>query len=191
MKNVKLKVLSGLVAASIFIPALSVSAEEVTPSTSPKLGVAREKIQEHKNSDEWQQRKASVTAKKDTIKQNYQTNKTLREEIAGKKTTIENLKNTLKQNTKQLSEEDLSKIKAQLETIKTDSSQLTALKGDIKTDFQTIKDDIKNKNFDDAEAQLDNVISIQNTRTTDLKKLSADLDSLITLLQTTTSTGSI
>lgn len=189
MKNVKLKILSAFVAASILIPVVSASADEASTS-STKLGLVKEqkeKLQEYKNSDGWQQHKTSIISKKDTIKQNYQTNKALREEITNKKITVEDLKNDLKKNKAQINEDDLSKIKAQLEIIKTDTSQLSDLKGDVKKDLQVLKDDLKTKNFDDTETQLDNIISIQNTRTNDLKKLSTDLDSLISLLQTLTS----
>lgn len=194
MKNLKFKVLSTLVAASILVPTLSVSAEEANTKAGIGSGLIRQqkalvnkdKLQNYKNSDEWKQYKASITSKKDTIKQNHETNQALRKEVANKKATIKNLNKDIKQNNKQLSADDLSKIEAQLQVLNADVSQLATLKGSIEKDFQTIKNDVKNKNFQDAEAQFDNIISIQNTRTDGLKKLSAELDTLINLIQTAT-----
>lgn len=191
MKNFKFKILSALILASSLVPTISVSAEEVNTKTLG-TGVIRQELSETNkdklqsiiNSGEWKQYKDSIISEKDTIKKNYESNKALREEIKNKKATIENLRKDIKENNKQLTEEDLSKIKEQLQIVKTDTSNLTDLKGSIRNYSQTIKEDIKNKDFKDVLTQLNNIISSQNSRTEALKKVSADLDTLISIIQT-------
>ncbi|MDS0525144.1 hypothetical protein NNC19_05575 [Clostridium sp. SHJSY1] len=172
MKKLSLKVMTALVAISLIGPTVSTSAVEVGT-----------KIQGYKNSEEWKQNKDEITSKKDTIKKNHETNKALREDIVKKRDAIKNLRKEIKDNNKKLTKEELSKIKEQIGNIKTDKEKLEGLKGVIKKDSEIIKDDLKNKNFADAKIQLDNIISTQNTRTDDLKKLNTDLDTLINIVQ--------
>lgn len=187
MKNLKLKVLASVVAITCLIPAISASAEEANTKATRQLGSGLLKQQQNlETKSEWQQYKPSVTQKKDTIKQNHSTNQALRNEIKEKRTTAKNLTQDIKQNKKKLTSDDLAKIDAELKIINSDVSSLADTKGTIKTAFTTAKDDVKNKNFQDALTQLDNVINIQNTRTDGLKKLSADMDTLINLLQSAT-----
>lgn len=183
MKNLKFKIVSALITASLFVPAISVNAEG-TASGASNLGNRLTKQQKIANRQEWQQYKATITPKKDTIKQNHQTIASLRKEVSAKRATIKTLTKGIKQNKKKLTDDDLSKVKTQLQNIKDETSALSSTKGAVTKDFQTIKTDVKNRNFQDAEAQLDNVISIQNTRMDGLKKLSSDMDTLINLLQT-------
>lgn len=187
MKNLKTKITAALVIAAILVPSLSVSAaEDNSNSKTIGSGIVRqqERLQNLKNTAEWKTYKATITSKKDTIKQNHEINQGLRKEIADKKTTIRNLKKDIKEGKKKLTAEDLSKIEAQLEIIKNDTTELGEMKGTIKNDFQAIKDEVKNKSFQDAEGKFDDIISIQNKRTEGLKKLSRDLDALVSIIQT-------
>lgn len=183
MKNLKFKIVSALITASLFVPAISVNAEGTTSSAN-NLGNGLTKQQKVANRQEWQQYKATITPKKDVLKQNHQTIASLRKEVSEKRATIKTLTKDIKQSNKKLTDDDLSKVKTQLQVIKDETSALASTKGAVAKDFQTVKADIKNRNFQDAEAQLGNVISIQNTRIDGLKKLSADMDTLINLLQT-------
>ncbi|WP_238883494.1 hypothetical protein [Clostridium sp. YIM B02551] len=176
-----------MVAVTCLIPAISASAAETNTNATRQLGSGLIKQQQNlATKSEWQQYKPTITQKKDTIKQNHSTNQSLRNEIKEKRTTAKNLTKDIKQSGKKLTSDDLSKIDAQLKTINSDISSLTDTKGTIKTAFTTAKDDVKNKDFQGATTQLDNVINIQNTRTDGLKKLSADMDTLINLLQSAT-----
>ncbi|MDD7796179.1 hypothetical protein [Clostridium sp. 'White wine YQ'] len=187
MKNLKLKVLASALAITCLIPAISASAEEANTNATRQFGSGLLKQQQNlETKSEWQQYKPTITQKKDTIKQNHSTNQALRNEIKEKRTTAKGLTKDIRQNKKKLSSDDLAKIDAALKTINSDVSSLADTKGTIKTAFTTAKDDIKNKNFQDALTQLDNVINIQNTRTDGLKKLSTDMDTLINLLQSAT-----
>ncbi|MBL4933765.1 hypothetical protein [Clostridium paridis] len=187
MKNLKLKVLASMVAITCLVPAISASAAETSTSATKQFGSGLIKQQQNiETKSEWQQYKPAATQKKDTIKQNHATNQALRNDIKGKRTTAKNLIKDIKQSGKKLTSDDLSKIDAQLQTINSDVSSLAATKDSTKTAFTTVKTDVKNKNFQDALTQLDNVINIQNTRTDGLKKLSADMDTLINILQSAT-----
>jgi hypothetical protein len=187
MKNLKLKILASAVAITCLVPAISASAAETSTSPTKQLGSGLIKQQQNlETKSEWQQYKPAATQKKDTIKQNHATNQALRNDIKGKRTTAKNLIKDIKQSGKKLTSDDLSKIDAQLKTINSDVSSLAETKDSTKTAFATIKTDVKNKNFQDALTQLDNVINIQNTRTDGLKKLSSDMDTLINLLQSAT-----
>lgn len=187
MKNLKFKVISSLIAATLIIPAAAVHAEGTTTDKS-KLGSGLIKQQQHLLTvQERQQFKAAMSQKKDTIKKDHETNQALRKTITDKRSTVKTINKDIIQNHKLLSTEDLSKIQSQLNIIETDVSGLKATEAPFKQVFEQFKSDVQNKNYDAAQAQLDNVISIQNTRTSDLTKLSADLDTLISLLQTASS----
>lgn len=187
MKSLKFKVLSSLIAATLIIPAAAVHAEGTTTDTS-KLGSGLIKEQQHLLTvQERQQFKASASQKRDTIKKDHETNQGLRKAITDKRSTVKTINKDIIQNHKLLNSEDLGKIQSQLNNIQTDVSALEATKSTIKQAYEQFKTDVQNKNFNAAPAQLDNVISIQNTRTSGLTKLSADLDTLISLLQTASS----
>lgn len=187
MKNLKLKVISSLLATALIIPAAAVHAEGTTTDTT-KLGSTLIKQQQHLLTvQERQQFKTAMTQKKDTIKKNHETNQALRKAITDKRTTVKTINKDIMQNHKQLTSEDLGKVQSQLKVVQSDVSTLEATKDTIKQAFAQFKTDVQNKNYDAALAQLDNVISIQNTRTNSLTKLSADLDTLISLLQTASS----
>lgn len=133
------------------------------------------------------QYKAAIASKKDTIKLSNKKDKTLRQTIAQKRKTIKGLTLSIKQSKKQLTSNDLSNLKAQKATINNDITSLKSLNGNIKQDYSTIKTDFKNKDYQAVETQFDNIISIENTRTSDLTNLNSDMDKLISFLQTAAS----
>lgn len=183
MKNLKFKVISSLVALTLIFP-VAIHAEGTSNDTT-KLGSALIKQQERLQTvKERLAFKASMTEKKDTIKKDHETNKTLRKAITEKRANVKAINKDIMQSHKQLTSEDLSKIEAQLQLIQSDKTPLEATKGTIKTAFEQFKTEVKNKNYTAAEPQLDKVVSIQNARTAGLTKLSSDLDTLISLLQT-------
>jgi len=186
MKNVKVKIISGLISASLLIPTMTTLAEETTNNPSNGQITKQQKVENKQNLKQY---KATIAAKKQTIKQNHEIIVSLRKEVSEKRATIKSLINDVKQNKKQLSKDDLSKIKTQVQVIKDQTAALVATKGTIKQAFETIKEDVKNKNYQDAIAQFDKIISIQNTRIDGLKKLNADMDTLISLLKTALGNG--
>lgn len=186
MKNSKLKVASVLVAGSFFIPVVSAHAEGTTSGSNFGAGLIKQQ-QNIEQRQEWNQYKGTVAPKKDTLKQNNQTISSLRKEVSQKKANAKEIIKSIKQSNKQLTSDDLSKIQTELKSINDEINSLTATKNTIKDDFQTVRTDVKSKNFQDAEAKLDNAISIQNTRIETLKKISTDMDTLLSLLQSASS----
>lgn len=172
------KLISAVIAMAIILPSSAVYAK------TPNFGGGLLKQQQNQaNKAALQQYRSDISSKKDTVKQNNETNKNLRQAIAQKKATIKGLIQNIKQSGKQLNSTDLSSIQAELQTIDNDIASLQTLNGSIKQAYTTIKNDIKNKDYKAAESQFDSIIDTQNTRTTDLTNLSADMDKLISELQ--------
>jgi predicted nucleic acid-binding Zn-ribbon protein len=183
MRNVKFKAVSFLVSASLLLP--SVTAHGAALSTSnPATGSGMVKQQLKAASQEWKDYKAAITPKKETIKKNMQTNDALRKSIVEKRAEVKKIIQSIKQSHKQLQPSDLSEIQNQIKVIAGQVSALGSLKGSIAADNLLIRTDIINKNYQDAEVQLDNILSVQNKRTTALTAISSSLDTLIGLLQT-------
>ena len=130
------------------------------------------------------QYKEDILAKKQAVIQNYQKNVALGKEIAEKRVTIKNLVAKIKDSQKQLTADDLSKVKAQAQTINEDVSSLTSTNSAISDDFITVIKDIGTRSFEKIKTDLDNIAAIQNERTKALNKLSADMDTMIKSLQT-------
>jgi len=130
------------------------------------------------------QYKEDILAKKQAVIQNYQKNVALGKEIAEKRVTIKNLVAKIKDSQKQLTADDLSKVKAQAQTINEDVSSLTSTNSAIADDFKTVIKDIGTRSFEKIKTDLDNIAAIQNERTQALNKLSADMDIMMKLFQT-------
>lgn len=189
MKKLKLRAISSLIAAALVFPA-AVHAEGTTTDAS-KLGNGLIKEQQRiQLVQEKQQYKTEFSQKKDTIKKNHETNQGLRKTAADKRAAVKSAITDIKQSKKQLTAEDLTKVQDALNVVQGDVSALEATKSTIKQAFEQFKTDVQSKNFDAAASQLDNVITIQNTRTSALTKLSSDLDSLLNILQTAAANSS-
>lgn len=182
MKSMKMKVISSLVATSLILT-LSVSTVKAEENNSGALSSLLNQQKRIEDRQERQDARKTMEPTKATIKQNHTANIALREEIKQKKAAIKTITKDIKTNHKQLTSDALSKIEAQAKAVKDDVSSLKSLNGTISPISQKIKDNIKNKNYKAAETELDSIISIQNTRTSDLKKLSSDMDSLLSILQ--------
>lgn len=190
MKNVKLKVLSAIMVTTLVLPVVTAKADTVSAPKKFGMGIIKQQ-QNLVARQDWTQQKSTLIPKRDTIKQNAAINKALREEVKSKEQSVKGIYKDIAQNHKELTADDLAKIQAQLAVVDSDVDALSSTKGTIKTANETIKFDLKSKNIQDAEIQLDNVISIQNTRTDGLKKLNADLDNLISILQTAEANATI
>lgn len=189
MKKLKLKVISSLISAALIIP-MAVHAQG-TSATAGKLGDGLIKQQQHLQLvQERQQFKANMLQKKDTIKKNHEAIQGLRKTVTDKRATVKTDINNIKQSKKQLTSDDLSKIEAQRKLIQNDVSAIQATNGTIEQAFTQFKSDVQSKKFDEATSDLDKVISIQNTRISELTKLNADLDSLLNLLQSASANSS-
>lgn len=184
MKNFKLKLVTSLVVAALLIPTIGVYAEG-NESTTSKLGNTivkqQNKLQTYKERREF---KDEINGKKDIIKKNHETNQGIRKAISEKRTTVKEINKEIKEKYKLLTSEELEMVNSQLKLIEADKVQLETAKGKIKEAFEQYRKEVENKNYAQAEIQLDNIIGVQKTRTNNLNKLSTDIDSLISLLQT-------
>ncbi|MDF2879939.1 MAG: hypothetical protein K0R54_496 [Clostridiaceae bacterium] len=190
MKPIKMKIISFFAAATLFIPMASVNAAPLDTNTV-KFGNGL--LNQQKNIEAKKEKtdaKAIIKTKKDTIKQNHETNASLAKEISTKKASIKAMIKDITSNKKQLSSDDLTKAQAQIKVIQDDITALENTKGTIKQDFDKFKQDMKAKSYTTAEADLDSIISIQNTRTKELNKLSGDLDTLINILKNASAASS-
>jgi Flp pilus assembly pilin Flp len=183
MKKIESKVIAAIVSVLILMQAVPVSAETNNPFPGLTNTLTKQQ-QKLENVKQRQQIKAALTAKKDIIKKNHETNSALRKEIAGKRTEVKAIRKDIKDNNRQLTSEDISKIEAQLKVIESQAAELKASKGTIKAEFALVKAAVKNKNLDEAMSHLDKIISIQNTRTDGLKNLNSQMDTLINILKT-------
>ena len=187
MKNMKIKIMSAVLISTLISPAAAVYAEGTT-----KYSDALAKTQQHiEASQQKLQTNSALKSKRDTIKQNHAANQALSKEVSQKKETLKGINKDIRTAHKQLTSDDLGKIDAELTIIKNDAIALESTKGTIDAAYQKAKDAIKAKNYQEAEAQLDNVISIQATRSADLKKLSGDLDVFIGIMQTADNNGTV
>jgi chromosome segregation ATPase len=189
MKALKFKIISALLAGALVIPTVSAHAEG---TTEPKLfGSGFVKQQQHLQTvKERQQYKPEMLEKKDTIKKNHETNKSLFKTISEKRAAVKAISKEIRESQKVLTTEDLDKIEAQLKIVQNSLSALQATKGTIKAAFGQFKTEAANKNYEAALAQLDNIINIQTARTAGLNKLSSDLDNLLELLKTASANAS-
>lgn len=186
MTSIKIKVISSLIATSLILTTLgatTVKAEENNSGALSSLVSGQKRIENKQQRQERQEALKAMKPIKDSIKQNHAKNLALRKEITQKRTEIKAITKNIKVNHKQLTSEDLSKIEVQAKTLKDDISSLKNLNVTISPISQDIKNDIKAKNYKSAEDHLNSIISIQNTRTSDLEKINSDMDSLINILK--------
>ncbi len=184
MKNLKAIILSSMLAISLVVPTVGVHAAQTS-----KLATAITNQQAKLAAN--QQIKADLAQKKDIIKQNHQSNVAIKAQIATKKNTIKSIQADIVKNHKQLTSEDLANLQAQLTVVQADVSALENTRDTAKQALAQVKADIQNKDYTAAMTGLDNIISIQNTRTSALNKLSADLDTTLSLLQTAAANATV
>lgn len=183
MKPIKMKIISAFTAAAILIPVATVNA---APSNTNTVNFGNALLNQQKSIEAKKERadaKTIVKAKKDTIKQNHETVTSLTKETASKKASIKAMIKDIASNNKQLSSDDLAKAEAQIKVVQDDITALKSTKDAVKQDYDKFRQDFKAKNYSGAEADLDSIISVQNTRISNLNKLNGDLDALINVLK--------
>lgn len=188
MKKIKSKLIAAVAAAFILMPAVSAYAETApqSGSTSNFLQKQQQRIQKLQQK---QQMSPALSEKKAVIKSNHETNSALRAEIKQKRSDIKAIYKDISQNNKTISDEDLAKINDQLEVIQAQIDKLASTKGTIKKEADLVKEAVKNGNLDEALLHLDNIISIQNTKTDYLKSLNTELADYISILKTASENG--
>jgi hypothetical protein len=183
MKPIKMKIISAFTAAALLIPIATVNAAPLSTNT---VNFGNALLNQQKNTEAKKEKsdaKTVVKAKKDTIKQNHAAIASLTKDVSSKKTSIKAMIKDITTNKKQLSADDLAKAETQIKVVQDDITALRSTKDTIKQASLKFKQDFKSKNYSGAEADLDSIISVQNTRISELNKLSGDLDALINILK--------
>jgi chromosome segregation ATPase len=175
MKNIKGRFLSALLIASLSIPGISAYAEDSNSKLTNSLNKKQELLVKKQT---LQTARDSLNNNKEIIKNNRETNKTLKNEIKVKTKTIhEKLKGDLS-----FDDETLEKIKNELKNIQNEIITLENTLQPIKAATEATKSNIKNKNFDVANMEMEKIISLQNTRTESLNKVDSMVDNLLDLI---------
>ena len=79
-------------------------------------------------------------------------------------------------------DETLEKIKTELKNIQNEITKLENTLQPIKTATEATKSNIKNKNFDAANIEMEKIITLQNTRTESLNNVDLMVDNLLNLI---------
>ena len=172
---IKKHILCGALALSMLIP-MGVSAQALTTTTKPDTQVVATK----KNSA-----KAPYASKlkleRQTIKDNYNTNKTIKDGIKGKLVQVKTLIKQNKTNKTLKSKKDA--LKNERATIKSNRVKIKAINVTLIADRKIVKTDVTNKNYAALVNDLNNISLLQKSKTPILKNISSDLDSLISALK--------
>lgn len=115
-----------------------------------------------------------IKQERQTIKTNWETNKTLRTAINDK---TQKMKTILKEDKKN---KTLAKLGR--EAIKQDRENLKNINASLKAEREKVKTDRTNKDYGKLEADLNAVITLQESKTSMLQKLSNDLDAILNML---------
>ena len=117
------------------------------------------------------------------INQYRVSNTNLMKDIKNKEKLVKTLSTKLAKNKTSLSKSQLEDIKKHLEQIKLDINENKVSIGDINIEYNKMKNNKLNKNFDEAVKNMMEITSIQKTRLDSLKKISTDIDTFLKYLQ--------
>ncbi|TDT58386.1 hypothetical protein [Fonticella tunisiensis] len=159
------KLLAALMALLVIIPAGFAYAETTPQETRAQLSEYRQKLKE----------KLSV------IKEQKEQNKTLREQAKEKTAQMKEKVKALRKDKKAIPMETLDKMEAQLQVIKDDMIKVKGW-GSYFIEYERIRTNKINKNYDGALAGLDKIIQMQKDRNAALTKLNSDLDTLMGMI---------
>lgn len=115
-----------------------------------------------------------IKQERQTIKTNWETNKTLRAAINDK---TQKIKTILKEDKK-----NKTLVKSGRKAIKQDRENLKNINASLKTAREKVKADRTNKDYGKLETDLNAVTTLQASKTSMLQKLSDDLDAILNML---------
>ena len=169
------KQILGVLVLSMLIP-IGVGAQTLTTTTKPDAKVATTQ------KDPARAPYASqIKLERQTIKDNYNTNQTIRDAIKGKLVQVKTLIAQDKTNKTLKSKKD--DLKRERTAIKSDRAILKAINVNLITDRKVAKTDVTNKNYAALVNDLKNISPLQRSKTPILRNISSDLDSLISILK--------
>ncbi|MBU3156878.1 hypothetical protein [Clostridium estertheticum] len=164
----------GALALSMLIP-LGVSAQTLTTKSDTKAATTTTQKDSAKAPYASQ-----IKLEKQTIKTNNETNQTIKTAIKGKLVQVKTLIAQDKPNKTLKAKKDA--LKAQRALIKADKTALKGIDVKLVADKKIAKTDVTNKNYAALVSDLNNIASLQTSKTPILQKLSSDLDTLISSL---------
>lgn len=127
--------------------------------------------------------KEAMRAKHETMKAIKQETIEVKKEIQDKKVKLEGILNDIKEGNKEISEETLKSLLEKVESFKTHTKEVKATE-DINKNIDETQDKVNKKDFNNALASLDKVIGKLQARLDALKKLNADIDEALALVNT-------
>lgn len=129
----------------------------------------------------WNVDKTQLKERAALIKEKHAKVKALRTDAHQKIQAIKNQIKTLKKNPDSLTEEKITEISEKLSLIRSDKTDMAGTWGKVAEETLKLKLSKKNKDYDAAVANLNNIISVLDSRITVLEKTNADLDALLAL----------
>ena len=162
-------------ALTMLIP-ITASAQTITPKSNPTNQV----VTAQKNSARSPYAK-QIKLERQIIKNNYETNQTIRDAIKGKIIQVKTL--TLQDKANKTLKFKKADIKAQRAIIKADRAKLKSIGVNLIADRNNDKTDITNKNYAALVKDLKNISPLQKSETPVLIKLSSDYSTLISILK--------
>ena len=165
----------GVLVLSMLIP-IGVSARTLTTTTKPDARV----VTTHKNPARAPYA-SQLKLERQTIKDNYNTNQTIRDTIKGKLIQVKTLIAQDKTNKTLSSKKDA--LKSERVTLKSDRAILKSINVNLIADRKIDKTDVTNKNYAALVNDLKNISPLQRSKTPILRNISSNLDSLISTLK--------
>ena len=164
----------GVLVLSMLIP-IAVSAQTLTTTKPDAQAVATQKNPARAPYA------SQLKLERQTIKDNYNTNQTIRDDIKGKLVQIKTLIAQDKTN-KTLSPKKVA-LKNERVVIKSDKATLKAINVNLIADRKIDKTDVTNKNYAALVIDLGNISPLQRSKTPILQNINADLSTLISILK--------
>ena len=165
----------GVLALTMLIP-IGVGAQTLTTTTKPDAPVAT--TQKNPARAPYA---SQIKLDRQTIKDNYNKNQTIRDTIKGKMIQVKTLIAQDKTNKTLSSKKDA--LKSERAVIKSDRAILKAINVNLIADRKVSKTDVTNKNYAALVNDLKNISALQKSKTPILQNISSDLNSLISILK--------
>ena len=165
----------GVLVLSMLIP-MAVSAQTLTTTTKPDAQV----VATQKNTARAPYA-SQLKLERQTIKDNYNTNQTIRDTIKGKLVQVKTLIAQDKTNKTLSSKKEA--LKNERAAIKSDRATLKAINVNLIADRKIDKADVTNKNYAALVNDLKNISPLQRSKTPILQNINADLSTLISTLK--------
>ncbi len=172
------KIMPLALVVAMLVPTM-VSAQALTTQTKPTT-VSAQAVASTGTKSARAPYASEIKAQRATIKANRATNKAIRTTIKGKQAQVKKLIAQDKANKTLKAKKDA--LTAQRAIIKGDNDSLKGINTNLKAAWNTVQTDETNKNYPNLVTDLQKIPALQTSKTPVLQKISSDLDTLISLL---------